>query len=254
MILGSEVDSIEWTLRFEGADAATPVTSIPKIMRHHGWKNGAWLLDTWLSRASAIFPTYGPTVTNVIKMAWVLKFQRAKEVFDSMVAARVWANAPAQKEIARMLKKSGYLTAAPMSRPFGNLNAHIQLLDMDYVNQRSVTFGVGNLDDLSAALGNFTLRVAVAGGVTPLTASKFHVIINEVAIYVRDSFDFEGEQFLGFWDDSDNSVSMLNPLSGTSISNQDFRDWRAATGLGGDFLVFSDAHRLRLTTPDEFDV
>lgn len=54
----------------------------------------------------------------------------------------------------------------------------------------------------------------------------FKVEIGEVGIYVKDSYDFNGDQFLGFWDAKDNAVSMFNPLTGTSISNQDFRDWR----------------------------
>ncbi len=47
---------------------------------------------------------------------------------------------------------------------------------------------------------------------------------------------------------------MINPLSGTSISNASFRDWRAKSGRGGDFLVFSDVKRLKLSTPDQFEV
>ncbi len=84
--------------------------------------------------------------------------------------------------------------------------------------------------------------------------ATFQVSITEIGIYIRDSFDFNGDQFLGFWDDSDNSVSMLNFLSGTSVSNEDFRDWRTQNRRGGDFLVFSDLKRIVLSTPDTFYV
>ena len=81
---------------------------------------------------------------------------------------------------------------------------------------------------------------------------RHQVSITEVGVYVRDSFDFNGDQFLGYWDDSDNSVSILNPLSGERVSNESFRQWRTANNRGGDFLVFSDVKRTRLSAPDVF--
>jgi len=95
--------------------------------------------------------------------------------------------------------------------------------------------------------------VVVAGSVQPRSGSRSHdVEINQIGVYIRDSFDFNGNQFLGFWDDSDNSVSMTNPFSGTSVSNSDFRTWRANHGAGGDFLIYSDLKLIKLPTPDRF--
>jgi hypothetical protein len=78
------------------------------------------------------------------------------------------------------------------------------------------------------------------------------VTITDVGVYLRDSYDFNGDQHLGFWDDSDNSVSTLNFLSGTRVTNEDFRVWRNANGRGGDFLIYSDVWWTHLTTPDKF--
>ena len=108
---------------------------------------------------------------------------------------------------------------------------------------------------MTAALGRFAFRVIVAGSITPFRTSgtqQYRIMITDVGIYLRDSFDFNGDQFLGFWDDSDNSVSIVNPLSGTAVSNKDFRDWRKNHGKGGDFLVFSDIQWLSRTPPDTF--
>ena len=33
------------------------------------------------------------------------------------------------------------------------------------------------------------------------------------------------------------------------VQNDDFRAWRSRNGRGGDFMVLSDVHRVRLTTP-----
>lgn len=225
-------------------------------MRHHGWGNGARLMEIWFSRTSAVAPLYGPPETQTIRMkTWVLTFPRAKSVYDQLMHEQIWANPAAQREVAAVLKKKGLLSTVPRSTPFGNLAAPVQALDADYVNQRIVSFGANDLDDMAAALGNFAFRVVIAGGVAPVPGSpKFRVTISDVGVYIRDSYDFNGTQFLGFWGDTDNSVSMVNALSGTAVSNEDFRSWRTKSGKGGDFLVFSDVLTTRLSTPSTFEI
>jgi hypothetical protein len=228
------------------------LTNIPAIMRHQGWNNGAALLDSWFSRASAVAPGYGAPDTTTIRLdAWALTFPRARQVYDQLLRDRIWSNLPAQREIASLLRRQGLLTTSRQT--FGGFQRPLPALDADYINFRQVTFSTSDLDDLTAALGNFVFRVVVAGSVQPRSGSRGHdVEINQVGVYIRDSFDFNGDQFLGFWDDSDNSVSMTNPFSGTYVSNADFRTWRANHGAGGDFLVFSDLKVIKLPLPDRF--
>ena len=210
----------------------------------------------WFSRAAATAPAYSPPEIRTIKMiTWALTFLRARHVYDDMIRTRIWSNPAARAEIGRMLRRNTLLTSTRASMPFGNLSASADQLDPDYVNQRVVSFGATDLDDMAVAMGNFAFRVVVAGGVTPNRHSPRHrVTISEIGIYIRDAYDFNGSQCLGFWDDSDNAVSMANPLSGTAVSNDDFRAWRSANGRGGDFIIYSDVYRLKLTAPDEFDI
>jgi Family of unknown function (DUF6402) len=230
------------------------LTNIPVIMRHHGWHNGAALLDSWFGRPSAIAPSYGPPDTTTIRLdTWALTFSRARQVYDQLIRDRIWANVPGQREIASLLRRQSLLTTNRQT--FGGFNRPLPALDADYINFRAVTFSTSDLDDMTAALGSFVFRVVVAGAVQPRSGSRGHdVEINQVGVYIRDSFDFNGNQFLGFWDDSDNSVSMTNPFSGTSVSNADFRTWRANHGAGGDFLIFSDLKVIKLTMPDRFTI
>lgn len=244
-------------LDFHGVfDMSFSITSIPKIMRHHGWGNGARLMEIWFSRVRTSAPAYGSPETQTIRMSsWVLTFSRAKKVYNQIMSERIWANPAAQREITAMLRKKGLLSSAPQSRPFGDLTSSVPMLDTDYVNQRVVGFGLSDEDDMAMALGNFAFRIVVAGEVMPISKSpRFKVNISEVGVYIRDSYDFNGSQLLGFWDDKDNSFSVTNLLSGTLVSNDDFRSWRAKTGRGGDFLVFSDLLRTRLPNPDSFDI
>lgn len=132
----------------------------------------------------------------------MLTFPRARAAYDQLMRERIWANAAAKKEIATLLRGKGMLTPVPQTRPFGNLSRPVPHLDSDYVNFRVVSFGLFNLDDMAAALGNFAFRVVVAGGVAPVPkTSKFQVTISDVGVCIRDSYDFNGSQFLGFWDE-----------------------------------------------------
>ncbi|AKT41270.1 DUF6402 family protein [Chondromyces crocatus] len=232
---------------------ALTLTNIPRIMRHHGWNNGARMLDIWFSRPSAIAPAYGaPDTTTITMDGFVLTYQRAKAVYDKLVQEQIWANPAAQGEVRRLLARLGRLGGTRAW--FGDINRPPTVLDADYINFRTVSFGLGNLDDLSAALGNFTYRVAIAGEAEGLSGGGTRVYVHQVGIYVRDSFDFNGSQFLGYWDDSDNSVSMLNFLSGDGVENASFQAHRRRTGMGGDFLIYSDTKKLMRSPPEIFDV
>ncbi len=148
------------------------ITTIPKIMRSKGWLNGARLMETWFSRPRAVAPGYGLPDTTTIRMAWVLTFPRARQVYDQLMRERIWANAPAQQETALMLRRNGFLGSGP--RAFGTLGMAVSLQDRDYINLRAVSFGLLDLDDLSAALGNFAFRVLVAGSVAPAPGGRGH--------------------------------------------------------------------------------
>lgn len=121
---------------------------------------------------------------------------------------------------------------------------------------------VPTLDDMTAALANFSLYVAVAGSVRlhfPASAQNIplnELTITDVAIYVRDSFDFEEDQPLGCWDDQRNAVALEWSTAKTihtgreltCVDNKTFRDWRRQYNRGGDFLVFSDVKQVHLAT------
>lgn len=229
------------------------LTNIPRIMRSKKWFKGAALLDSWFNRVATTAPKYGIPDTSTIGLnSFVLRYKRARDVYDAIIQDRIWANPAAQREVRDVLNRAGRL-----GKPrgwFGNINLAAPSLDSVSVNYRTVGFGLSDMDDLSAALGNFTFRVVVAGESEGLKSGETQVYVHQVGIYVRDSFDFNGSQFLGFWDDSDDSVSMVNPLSGESVRNEDFRNHRARTGMGGDFLVYSEVQKLMRKTPDVFTV
>lgn len=228
------------------------ITTIPGTMRKMGWTNGAALMDRWFALPSNGVPENGFSDTSTIKMSWVLGFSRAKEVYNEIVTQKLWFNTPAKSQIQRWLTNEGKLAQKDTS--FGGPMQNVLALDSTYVQARYVGSVWDPLDDMYGALGKFAFRVAVAGNITFQKAtSKHKIAIREVGIYLRDSYDFNGEQSLGHW--SDGIVGKLPvPFVTTEVTNKDFRDWRAANGKGGDFLLYSDVMLLKRTTPDVFEV
>lgn len=241
------------------------ITLIPGIMKAKNWDVGKRLMESWFSRPVAIKPGYGHP-PEFVKMDWVLGFREAKSVYQEIFDKKIWSNEAAKKEVRKMLDKKGLLASGGSS--FNYLWKPAPDLEDDYVNFRAIKssgyygyYGYSytlydDINDLTAALGRFVFRVAIAGEVEPNAGvpNTYKVKVLEVGVWVKDSYDFEGDQFLGFWDPDDNSVSVINFLSGDAVSNEDFRDWRSSHGMGGDFLVYSDVKIETLKTPDVFIV
>jgi hypothetical protein len=215
------------------------VTQIPRVMRTNNWHIGADLLENWFSRSANSDSYAGTPDTTTLKMDdWVLKFPRAKRVYDNMFAQKIWLNEKAQPVIIKMLKEKGKLGYERVS--YGDFSLAVPEIDEDYIQYRRVGSVFWDpTDDLFAALGRLTLRMAIKGFVTPMPKGSHAIHIEEVGVYVRDSYDFNGLQHLGYWD-IDKNYGGRNFFKGTKVKNADFREWRNRQGKGGDYIVYSD--------------
>jgi RHS repeat-associated protein len=236
--LGWEVDNVNT------ARDPFDLTLIPGIMRANNMINGAILLEKWFRN-----PPLGPNQadTTTIKMDWVLGYDRAKKVYDEIISNKIYAN----KYAAPLLKKRIISAGKQNGGIFGNFDRPVPSIDKEYVNQRSVGSMLDPLDDLLSALGRFNLHVAVRGEIC--LSSKhpiFCISIEEIGVYVVDSFDFDGDQPLGIWNYKTNAVSRINIFNGHPVSNLSFRQWREENKMGGDFLVYSDIKRKKLNPPE----
>ena len=254
------------------------LTNIPTIMRAQGWHKGATLMDQWFNRSATQQPKYSATDNSTITVDWVLGYTKPKELYDSIFNERIWANAPARALIQKRLTAQGLI--GKFQHSFDQTVKPAESLESEYINTRPYGGGYsgysgsgysgsgssgtsgdssnlssatiyGGLNDLIAAIGAFTFRVVVAGSVTPKSGGQ-EVTITKVGVYIRDSYDFDGFQFLGFWDDSDNTVSAVNPFTGDSVYNSSFRDYRDTNKVGGDYMIFSNVKTTTLTTPHVF--
>ena len=243
----------------------TSIKNIPGIMRANGFVQGAQLMDIWFSRPAIAVPHYTPPVSSIIKMDWVLSFDRANDVYQDIIDNKIWVNPAAKAEIKKMLDRTILLPVGVRVK-FGPQTGPMDQVDEDYINHRPVDGWEHGIDGLTAALGRFDLRVLIAGTVEPGVLDRWApatspydvyphkqeaqiVNITDVGVYVADSYDFDGLQALGIWNEDNNTASMNylradETMRGREanqfVNNYDFQEWRKANNRGGDFRVFSD--------------
>ncbi len=250
---------------------------IPNIMRAQdsSWEAGAKLMEKWFKGKS--FALKGkaedshdylnlPYDDSIITLDWVKKYKRGLASYNkiSNKQNKLWVTNNAKKIIVKYLKNDKILSYNNecISFNFIKENAH---KSNEYTSQYvAIRQGdLSNLDGFIAALANSELRLSVNGYVTP-TYNIMHigwkVTITEVAIYLRDSYDFTDDskkwfsQPLGIWNPSSNFVSgkKADITEGYFVNNSDFRKWRNRHKKGGDFLVFSKMETFEVF--DEFSI
>lgn len=292
MFIKGEEDLVHFyfTLQIEGQDEEEFCNSddeylkvhlvryVPGVMRALGWNVGAALQDEWFSRPSSATPSSNTPDLSIVKIDWVLGFNRAKTVYDVMINNKVWVSAKGKialiKEIKRMHSdgKINYPTTQGSSTSFGVFDrsiityrgAKIPTFDKYHYQESPANIDVwgttdDDLDDLYAALANFVFRMAAGGSITK-KKDHYQITVNTAVFYVRDSFDFIDGGFvgilmsqpLGYWNIEENKVTVDNEDGYRYINNESYRDYRAAMGIGGDFILFSDLKYV--TVNDSFQV
>ncbi|MBF9264882.1 DUF6402 family protein [Paracidovorax cattleyae] len=257
---------------------------IPGVMRLHlGWPVAAALMARWFRGVGfAISPSIKRSRSpnklhqlpasqleeNVVSMGWALGFSRVRAAVSQLQAQ--WISPAGMAELQDRVKQQTRGQTPPWR--FGNLNRPAKILDDTcQVNFLSVGRLSDPLDDFYGAMGEATLKIAVSGLVTPRERGKVSIEIDELAFYLRDSYDFNDDSFLsqplGLWGplgvkrsprsavdiplDEQWIYADADDASRQSylVQNRHFRQWRALHGRGGDFVVVSDVHRVRLAFP-----
>lgn len=220
----------------------------------------------------------GQLATDLLKMSWALSFERVKATYVSLTTT-TWRNAASQRRMAQLAKP---LAASPSAERslnggwiFGDPSSSVaDLDDTAQVNYAVVGAVSDPLDDFYGAVGRGELKVAVFGRVEK-KADGLRLTVNKLGIYLRDTYDFNGDQWLGLW--SENGVDKgrlaeawgmylgssppipIDPRSNGdtnaefAVTNKEFRAYRAKYGRGGDFINVSDVRMTTLPQPASFD-
>ena len=256
-------------VRKAAAAPATPfgVKDIPKVMTGKlNWPKSAALMQRWLDEPKLkmtkrqkegddLADTYPKTglELKLFTMEWLLKYPRAGDALDVLKQRldtpaalsqlkKLMASQPLVGKASFLIKNA----ADPVA-----LHAHWQF-------QRSplVESSMRAMDDLSGALGRFMFYAAVLAG--EVTGSPSLLRVRKVGLYMRDTYDFLGGQYLGHWNEQGMGLPVAAAVASaaelewslpaysvnhgwmTPINNSDFDAYRDKTGQGNDLLVFSD--------------
>lgn len=226
----------------------TSLQNIPVIMTSKQWHRGATLMKRWFAAPPTAKPLYVSPDVTTITMQWLLSFRAPSFMFDVMKQQRVWSNDAAKKEVAAVLRRKHVVNGKFDFSSYNVLQQH----DI-HVNSRRVKPGPP-MSDLHAALANFALYVCPLVGEVKPDGHRIRVTLSKVGFHAADSYDFEGDQDLGYWDEKRNLAGYAAFPNGQFVENKSFREWRRQHGRGGDFAVYSDVKVVTLDPPDSFHV
>jgi len=243
------------------------VIDIPNVMQYKlGWPKSAEVMRKWFAlpgRAMSedekrgIDPYIGTHTDNTIfSWQWLESFERVKEAKELLLSDKVLWSENAMSVAGRRVKATN---DGLSNKDFDNRLLTISELHANWQFQYTeVGYELGAVDDLYGSLGNFALYAAIQKAHLYEEDGQSYLRVTEIAIYMRDTFDFIGVQYLGHWDYGGMGINVIggafnmrewqwrlpawNPKLGIveAFGNQDFREYREACGKGGDLLLFSD--------------
>jgi hypothetical protein len=248
------------------------VPYIRSIMRAKGWQVGASCQDRWLDGPYSPGKSKTDVVAqDILKMQWAMGFGYISRVIEGGFVAITASDQSIgfRDVIKRRIKdqvRNGLIRLPAgdgETVAFGTKAADLELDgdghnfprfnrywihqipyqgDTIGLNVLTPTVTIPAVDDFLAAVANCTFRFIALGQITK-TGTDHKVSVTEIGAYILDSFDFDGDQDLGYWNVKTNDVgrtSVGGGAGGTPVSNASYRDWRQRTGRGMDFTNFSD--------------
>jgi len=256
------------------------LTCIPRIMMAMQWPMAAKLMRKWFEgKANDDFEKSAPDTTSVT-LDWNEGFERGRVAIAEISDPAKWFNQAAQALLCQRLHEAGLLRDKPtrfgdFAMPLRDLHKqHIQTVPVGEggwigsPRDRAIFRGRQMPDDLDAALHNFALHAVTRGQVDP-EGDGWRVTVEAVGIYMRDTYDVENRDFLDLIDVSgiDLSEFGLEDLNdqwlgrwdcnletwvqdreaGHNVRNSTFQGYRARTGQGGDYEIYSPVRELVLT-------
>lgn len=258
---------------------------IPTTMRSRGWTVGAAMMDRWFAGdAWAMAPqekngdvpitavTADKIETKLATMRWSLGFARVNGVHHHLVDS--WSTptrlAASQRRLGELLAlwiKTHRIASGQPFR-FGDLGQPVVVIETSCQINFDVTHSSiwDPLDDFYAAIGVGAIKLAVTGMAEPQDGG-YKLTIDEIGTYLRDTYDFIGDQQLGYWSRYGVEKFLFPPIRipldpktadndgdwdrGTfyQVNNGSFREYRTMFGKGRDFFIHSDVLRTKLATP-----
>ncbi|MBI3897430.1 MAG: hypothetical protein HY308_03930 [Gammaproteobacteria bacterium] len=258
------------------------ITDIPDVMEKRlGWTVGAKLMRRWFANPS--FAMSRDVKKNdvdarslsafqiderIVTMEWALRFSRVSGAYLQLLNG--WRTPAGLALLRDRIDRS---PKGKIGWRFGDLSQPGKALDQTcQVNFMELGNLSDPLDDFFGGIARASLKIAVSGVVTPLKLGRYSIAVDEVGLYLRDTYDFNDDSYdlisqpLGYWGfqgvqrgvklrwdiEIDEVYANKDDVPADrvyAVQNEDFRHYRNKYGKGGDFVIYSDVRRVRLPVP-----
>jgi len=289
---------------------------VPIAMDNLGWKVSARLARIWFAGHAHTYndaPTSSQPSNEVdVTLDWVLKFGSVKKKYKRLIDRDIYSERSiraATDIIEPFVKKLFLERHSTLNINTSRLTGNLRKLHNDWQFQ---LLPIRNWDtlhnltptDLTGALANFNIYVAI-GNVEISSREKYFKYeksgnsyclnvtgkITHIYLYVKDSYSFNGKQYLGHWNkrgviiapgalltessspkrDSDIDIlakSINKPVDTRRslfgkfkesdvyfpVYNADYNRWRERHRRGMDFMIYSKPVYLKLNKPINFEL
>lgn len=250
------------------------MTDLPKVMDKMGWTVAPRLMERWFECDAFVLgeelrekyfddPLDIPAVhcnDIIVTMDWALKFERIRDAYNNIIRI-INSYAAINKLHANIIAHKLFDDGSRLGNIGMNareLNAHCQIQTQMFGSRTDT------IDDLYGAIGLGMLQLAVVGEVQRgINKDSFRV--DNIGVYLKDVYEFNGFQFLGCWTNENTfgkaeilgraaaqAYRLTSPAAALTakfiktdqpvfhVHNHDFRNYREKHGKGGDFIIYSD--------------
>lgn len=257
---------------------------IPSVMQYKlVWPVASNVMQKWFAGSAYQMPSsvkkndfpaskLPPAVIDesLVTMKWAMSFKRVQ--LAVALLTKEWNSANGVKRLKALVREEGK-RHTNSSWLFGDFNEATKYLDEKcQVNFKVIGDGQKDpMDDFYGAMGQATLKIAVSGLVESDNRGNHVLDISELGFYLRDTYDFNDDGFisqpLGFWGylgvqrnfqlawDVEIEEKWVEETRADvekkyyEVQNDDFAAFRAKFKKGGDFVIYSDLHRVVLPKP-----
>jgi hypothetical protein len=286
----SQVDDDEDDDDEEGCPPPFDMLDLPKGMAAMGFKYAAYCARRWFNGRAHVIPDKSDTMfdeafvdTDSLKLGWVLGFGDVRKHYDWLLDSELkstaheniyngFAEGVLVSKLQQFVKGYDYQYVGTLDtlancgndkqllhKRFQFQHADVPMLDV-VANLKTAYQGVG-MNDLAAAIGNFSLYAAVASA--EIRVARYNrydpkpwrqcvhtkITITHVYVYLMDRYSFNdrgnsASQYLGHWN-SNGVIIALNAALAEVIASKAFPD--------GQFELGNDARYYLPSIPDHLD-
>lgn len=219
---------------------------VPVAMDNLGWTVSAKLARRWFSGPANIYDNNPKSIQPIndtdVTLEWTLRFGSVRKKYEKLLSKDIYNEAAidtAKLKVLTKIKKRfseertvnlGFNTSSSLSDLLQfHIDWQFQLLSLSDGD----TFDGLTLTDLTGALANFTIYIAV--GNVEISGEKYFRYersknlycldavgrITHVYAYVKDNYSFNGEQYLGHWNKQGIIIAPGTWLTGSTQEKRD---------------------------------